>query len=72
VTWAFIVDSVPFTTAVRDGETSLGGSESACLGLAHALATRGHDVHIFTTQLDPMRGPDAAGVHLASGRHLPR
>ena len=29
--WAFLVDSVPFSKAVRDGETSLGGSESACL-----------------------------------------
>jgi len=57
MTFAFIVDSVPFTKGVRDGETSLGGSESACLGLARALAVR-HDVHIFTTKLSP----DAAGL----------
>lgn len=47
----FFVHSVPFTRAVIEGRTSLGGSESACLGLASALAARGHDVHIFATQL---------------------
>lgn len=62
MTWAFILDSVPFTKAVRDGETSLGGSESACLGLARALAKRGHDVNIFATQLSQdATGRDAAG-----------
>lgn len=61
--WAFLVDSVPFTKAVRDGETSLGGSESACLGLARALRDRGHDIHIFATHLSPdAAGRDAAGV----------
>lgn len=60
---AFIVSSVPFTKAVVAGETSLGGSESACLGLARALAKRGHDVHVFASQLsDDAMGPDAAGV----------
>lgn len=60
---AFLVDSVPFTKAVRDGETSLGGSESACLGLARALVRRGHDVHVFATRLsDDAAGTDAAGV----------
>jgi glycosyltransferase involved in cell wall biosynthesis/2-polyprenyl-3-methyl-5-hydroxy-6-metoxy-1,4-benzoquinol methylase len=49
--WAFLVDSVPFTKATRDGLTSLGGSESACLGLARALKARGHDVHVFATNL---------------------
>lgn len=49
---AFYVDSVPFTEDVIKGRTSLGGSESACLGLARALAARGHDVHIFATKLD--------------------
>jgi hypothetical protein len=37
LSWAFLIDSVPFTKAVIAGETSLGGSESACLGLARAL-----------------------------------
>ncbi len=50
---AFIVDSVPFTSTVIAGETSLGGSESACLGLARSLVKRGHDISIFTTKLDP-------------------
>lgn len=60
---AFLVDSVPFTKPVIAGETSLGGSESACLGLARALKARGHDVHIFTTRLgEDAHGPDYAGV----------
>jgi 2-polyprenyl-3-methyl-5-hydroxy-6-metoxy-1,4-benzoquinol methylase/glycosyltransferase involved in cell wall biosynthesis len=61
--WAFLVDSVPFTQAVIAGETSLGGSESACLGLARALKARGHEVHIFATRLDAdASGADATGV----------
>lgn len=60
---AFHIDSVPFSAGVIAGTTSLGGSESACVGLARALAARGHDVHIFTTQLDEdAEGPDHAGV----------
>jgi glycosyltransferase involved in cell wall biosynthesis/2-polyprenyl-3-methyl-5-hydroxy-6-metoxy-1,4-benzoquinol methylase len=51
VTFAFLVDSVPFTAEVILQKTSLGGSESACVGLARALKARGHDVSIFTTQL---------------------
>lgn len=63
LTIAFVVDSVPFTRAVIAGETSLGGSESACIGLARALAGRGHRVQIFTTRLDPDAvGRDHAGV----------
>lgn len=62
--WAFLIDSVEFTPAVIAGETSLGGSESACLGLARALRVRGHDVHIFTTKLSAdAPSKDAAGVH---------
>lgn len=60
---AFYVHSVPFTRDVVEGRSSLGGSESACLGLARALAVRGHDVHIFATQLsDDVPQEDAAGV----------
>jgi glycosyltransferase involved in cell wall biosynthesis/predicted RNA methylase len=64
MTFAFLIDSVPFTRAVINGDTSLGGSESACLGLARALQKRGHDVHIFTTQLDAdcVNTPDRVGV----------
>ena len=47
----FTIDSVEFTAGVIAGEQSLGGSESACVGLARAMQARGHDVHIFTTQL---------------------
>jgi glycosyltransferase involved in cell wall biosynthesis/2-polyprenyl-3-methyl-5-hydroxy-6-metoxy-1,4-benzoquinol methylase len=59
----FFVDSVPITREVIAGTCSLGGSESACVGLARALAGRGHDVHILATKLDPAcRGKDAGGV----------
>jgi glycosyltransferase involved in cell wall biosynthesis/2-polyprenyl-3-methyl-5-hydroxy-6-metoxy-1,4-benzoquinol methylase len=61
--WAFLVDSVPFTKAVVAGETSLGGSESACLGVARALRAKGDDVHLFVTKLDDNAyGRDATGV----------
>lgn len=60
--WAFLVKSVPFTQAVIDGEASLGGSESACLGLARALVARGHDVHVFVDRLEAPAQLDAAGV----------
>ena len=61
--WAFHIDSVPFTRDVIDGTASLGGSESACVGLARALAARGHDVHVFTTQLtEGCEGADQGGV----------
>ncbi len=63
-TIAFFVDSVPFGRGEIDGSRSLGGSESACLGLARALKARGHDVHIFATKLDPeCQGLDAWEVH---------
>jgi 2-polyprenyl-3-methyl-5-hydroxy-6-metoxy-1,4-benzoquinol methylase/glycosyltransferase involved in cell wall biosynthesis len=63
-TIAFYVDSVPFGPGEIDGTRSLGGSESACLGLARALKARGHDVHVFATKLDPdCQGLDAWDVH---------
>lgn len=63
MTFAFLIDSVDFTRATRDGLTSLGGSESACVGLARALKARGHDVHVFATRLAvDAAGVDAAGV----------
>ncbi len=62
LTWAFVIDSVPFTRAVVDGKTSLGGSESACLGLARALVARGETVHIFTSKMhDDAMGRDPWG-----------
>ena len=60
--WAFAVQSVPFTQAVIDGQSSLGGSESACLGLARALVARGHDVHVFAADLQAPPQLDSAGV----------
>ncbi len=60
--WAFLVQSVPFTQAVIDGEASLGGSESACLGLARALVARGHDVHVFADKLEAPAQLDAHGL----------
>lgn len=68
---AYFVDSVPFSPGVVSGAESLGGSESACLGLARALAARGHEIHIFATKLDPScLGTDAWGVHWQHGEHL--
>jgi glycosyltransferase involved in cell wall biosynthesis/2-polyprenyl-3-methyl-5-hydroxy-6-metoxy-1,4-benzoquinol methylase len=62
-TIAFYVDSVSFGLGEIDGTKSLGGSESACLGLARALSARGHGVHIFATKLDPnCVGVDDSGV----------
>lgn len=62
-TWAFYLDSVPFSRGVIAGTESLGGSESACVGLARALVARGHRVHLFTTKIDPDAvGLDHAGV----------
>lgn len=72
MTFAFLVDSVQFSRATVAGETSLGGSESACVGLARALQRRGHDVHLFVTKLDTDAcGRDADGVtwHHASEFH---
>lgn len=63
LTWAFHIDSVPFDAATIAGDASLGGSESAALGLARALQARGHHVHIFATKLAEDAPPtDHAGV----------
>lgn len=60
--WAFLIDSVPFTKATRDGLTSLGGSESACVGLMRALAAR-HDVTAYVSKLaQDAVGTDDGGV----------
>lgn len=61
--WAFYIRSVPFTKSVILGETSLGGSESAAVGVARALVARGHRVVIFAADLaDTARGRDPWGV----------
>ena len=71
MTYAFLVDSVEFTPDTVAGRTSLGGSESACLGLARALQARGHDVHIFATKLSAEAvGPDHAGVTWHPAAHF--
>ncbi len=63
LSWIFHVDSVPMTADVVAGKTSLGGSESACLGLARALQARGHDVTIAATRMSPdVPERDHAGV----------
>jgi glycosyltransferase involved in cell wall biosynthesis/SAM-dependent methyltransferase len=72
LTWAFHIDSVPFDAAVINGEASLGGSESACLGLARALVARGHRVHCFTTRLsEDAPKVDAWGVRWHPSHDLP-
>ena len=50
--WVFYLESVPFTRDVITGKGSLGGSESAALGMMKALAARGHDVQCFATRLE--------------------
>jgi glycosyltransferase involved in cell wall biosynthesis/2-polyprenyl-3-methyl-5-hydroxy-6-metoxy-1,4-benzoquinol methylase len=68
---AFFIDSVNFTRGVIAGDVSLGGSESACVGLARALKARGHEVHIFATKLDEdAQGDDQAGVAWHPVDHL--
>lgn len=61
----FYMNSVPFTEAVLLKQSSLGGSESACRVLAEALAARGHDVHIYATQLLPGMAGERRGPFLA-------
>ena len=70
---AFHVDSVEFSPAVIAGTASLGGSESACLGLARALCAKGHHVYIFTTQLHKDITPgfiDQGGVRWFHSSHV--
>ncbi len=71
LTFGFYIDSVAFTPEVIAGTASLGGSESACLGLARALKARGHTVVIFATQLhDEAPAIDHAGVQWAHANEI--
>lgn len=71
LTWVFHVDSVPMTADVVAGKTSLGGSESACLGLARALVRRGHQVFIAATKLaNDVPDVDAQGVRWIASEDL--
>ena len=71
---AFLVDSIPFTRedAVLQSPKGLGGSESALLMTAYALSRRGHNVHMFSTQLDDSfkNGGMANGVFWADAQRL--
>jgi 2-polyprenyl-3-methyl-5-hydroxy-6-metoxy-1,4-benzoquinol methylase/glycosyltransferase involved in cell wall biosynthesis len=72
LTWMFHVDSVPMTADVVAGKTSLGGSESACLGLARGLVRRGHRVFVAATKLAPeVPDVDAHGVRWIPSEDLP-
>ena len=72
LSWIFHVDSVPMTADVVAGKTSLGGSESACLGLARALQRRGHTVFVAATRLSPdVPEVDAHGVRWLASEDLP-
>lgn len=63
LTIAFLLDSVPISRDVIAGLTSLGGSESAMIGLARALVARGHKVFVYATKLDKgADGIDQDGV----------
>jgi ubiquinone/menaquinone biosynthesis C-methylase UbiE/glycosyltransferase involved in cell wall biosynthesis len=63
--WVFFLESVPFTKGAIIGQTSLGGSESAALGMMRALAARGHDVQCFATRLDAPGNYDGVTWHRA-------
>ena len=72
LTWMFHVDSVPMTGDVVAGKTSLGGSESACLGIARGLVRRGHRVFVAATKLAPeVPEVDAHGVRWIASEDLP-
>lgn len=63
ISFAFAMPSIMITADILSGRTSLGGSESACIGLAQALARRGNGVDVFTTELDNALPPvDEYGV----------
>lgn len=66
----FYVDSVPMGPGHILGTESLGGSESAMIGLANALAALGHDVHVFASKLQGDGGL-YNGVMWHSGGTLP-
>jgi len=71
VKFAFFIDSVEFTKDVIAGRASLGGSESACLGLCRSLQARGHSVSIFATKLaEGCDGPDDWGVTWEHARNV--
>lgn len=57
------IDSVPFTRAVLEGRTSLGGSESAAMLVMRGLAERGHQVCCFSSKLELAEGDP----HIYSG-----
>lgn len=63
--WVWWLESVPFTAAAIRGETSLGGSESAALGMMRALVARGHDVQCFATRLETPGEYDGVTWHRA-------
>ena len=59
----FFLDSLEITRDIVEGRESLGGSESACLCTARALASRGHDVHVHSARLArDMDGQTVDGV----------
>lgn len=63
--WVFYIESVKFTRDVITGQGSLGGSESAAIGMMRALARRGHDVQCFATRLEQPGEYDGVTWHRA-------
>lgn len=61
---AFVMPSVPCTRELITGTTAVGGSESSVMGVARALAARGHAVTIYAINPDvgTESGIDAKGV----------
>ena len=65
---------VPYARSLPTSRSggSLGGSESACLGLGRALKARGHDVHFITTkQAEDAPDVDRWGVPWHRSQDLP-
>lgn len=70
---AFYCESIPFMIETIRLETSLGGSESALIGMAENLAAIGHDVTVFTQIDDPQDRQLVNGVQWYDSRdEMPR
>lgn len=63
--WVFYIESVPLSRAVITGQASLGGSESAALGMMRALVRRGHEVQAFARNLEEPGEVDGVLWHRA-------
>jgi len=68
---AFYCQSVPFSAETIKLEKSLGGSETALVYMANALAERGHQVTVFTQFQDEDHQGRYNGVKWADSQYFP-